>query len=134
MTTKSKRLTYAAMTKYPKLFSKTYWGNFGQDPHPCLPEILAARNQLVEDFELTKVVQRYPGGLIPVTRQFDHMEVYRTRAGGVLFLVSPYEDGEALLQWGFTHYVPCIYEGATTYYRRFDNVRAYGKWARGYGL
>ena len=130
----TKHKTYADATDFPKLYSKVYWGWFEYVVNPPDQDTLDARNYFAIRFDLQKNISQrplgYPWGLPNI---WDHVEVYQARDGKVLIAVSPYaREAAALEEAGLVKCERAIYgAGTNTWYRVFDDKRAYRKWAKG---
>jgi len=79
------------MTKHPRLFNGTYWGNW-----QCVPEnmknihgVFGNRDLLADGFRLKKLLAKPSIEWSKETSIFDHVELYSTDNGYVL-LSSPY--------------------------------------------
>lgn len=76
---------YPDLTKYPKLFEKTYWGNFKVNEDTKIDDIVTNRNKFVEEFKIEKCLDaRRPTNRLSI---FDHCELYKN-ANGLIYLKS----------------------------------------------
>lgn len=123
------------LTKYPKIFSCTYWGGF-QHHKLDNPEIIENRNAFVEEFRLEdlgvkvsseiknnalrrKVLMKYFHDK-ETFRDFDHKEVYMIDANEYVIIFSPYsartEKADIQLETlGWTRYKELYTKGTRTY-------------------
>lgn len=89
------RITAAAATRFPHLFKWTYWGAFTLAPndHAITPAIIENRNRFAEGRRLASRV-RMPS-MRPERRRgedFDHVELYRDKAGWLVLVCSNYGE------------------------------------------
>lgn len=90
------------MTKHPKIYINTYWGNFKSmgyiDTITNTRDVIANRNDFIEDFNIKSF-----GGCKTIytfvdvmkrnyNRIFDHCEVYKTNDRKYVLIISPYYD------------------------------------------
>jgi hypothetical protein len=85
--------TFADLTKYPKFYKNTYWGNFlAKDDHLISDEIINNRNKMVENFKIKSHTKNIPVFLNKYQGRFiiDHQEFYRLENKKILMIFSPY--------------------------------------------
>ena len=79
-------------TDYPKIFAKTYWGNFVAEENPQLLHRVAARNEFVRRFNITKHYETPHSIAVPFYRHCrsygDHFEAYLTETKQIVLLFS----------------------------------------------
>ena len=116
--------TVAELTNHPGLFSPVYWGAFRPGDTTGAPEIIAARNQLVETYGIARFMGLSIGYPPPQSgTDFDHPETYGLKDGRVLLLVSNY-NAPPPPTLGMVR-SPAIYNaGAESYARVFDSTKA----------
>ena len=80
-------MRYCDTTKYPKIYSDSYWGTCRGIPHQ---DIIDSRNQFVEDYGITKYktsfYKMYVNGL-------DHQEFYEDNKGRIVHIFSCNPNG-----------------------------------------
>lgn len=128
--------TTASRTKYPKIFSDCYWGNFriDLDDEDSYRVEIENRNDFVETYNISayvlnnkqtqrvrKEVRGRESSLSPDIN-LDHFECYKNRSGDFVLMASPYGECEGknddlYEKYGWIKYKPCysIRCGATTY-------------------
>ena len=123
------------LTEYPKLFEKSYWGNFPVKADTEIDEIVTNRNKFIEEFKIEKCLDaQRPTNAPPI---FDHCELYKN-ANGLIYITSPYgkhdQYEELAEKTGFTLYEKLYLLDSVTYYRLFANKpelnRAMRQWER----
>ena len=122
---KKKKITAADATRFPRLYSGTYWGNFRLDGNADVitPEVLDNRNRFAECWKLRRrvdAITRYPAR--EMGTDFDHPETYKDGEGWVVLVVSNYGlPPPALLD---LIPIPPVYStAADSYAGRFASVR-----------
>lgn len=124
------------MTKYPHIFSCTYWGGFKKSSLNSDTEITENRNAFVEQFMLEergvkvyseiknrslrrKVLMKYFHDYEGVFTDFDHKEVYMINADEYVIIFSPYsatdETDIQLETLGWSRYKELYGKGVRTY-------------------
>lgn len=85
----------AELTEYPKIFGKTYWGNFPVGT--AAEEVIKNRNEFVVEEKVKRFAKRPPQSLRRRFDEecFDHIEIYDAGDKYVI-LNSPYELPETL--------------------------------------
>ena len=118
-------------TKYPQIFRETYWGSFKESDDGIKPFIYNNRNKFVEEFGIVKCY----GPEIQCTSQdgheMDHSEIYRTKDGKLVLIVSNYGFGPSIPMTG---YHPLYNDGAVTYIRVFKDRWEYKRLLKKYGI
>lgn len=124
--------THAEMTKYPKIFKDSYWGNFSRHSDKDLV-VFENRCRFVEEFEIVsnsihaKSVMRFLNStrMYYHRKYFDHIESYKTRAGCIFIMVSPYDPtiGDVLRTIGFEEIYPLYVHYVPTYIYRIESTR-----------
>lgn len=116
------------LTKYPKLYKNTYWGGFVSSKEED-GKIIKVRNNFAENFKLIKNYKNkgYRPGQI-----FDHLEVYQKEDKSCIIVVSPYiELDKEAFELGFIKLCKPFYsKNAYSYYKEFNNKRAFGIWLK----
>ena len=81
-------------TKYPNIFKDTYWGRGPSDDPFSMNEIVLNRNNLVETYDIKKVLHSYPSY---IKKEFellgnyaDHIECYITNNKNYILISSIY--------------------------------------------
>ena len=105
------------LTKYPKIFKNTYWGNFSTENRSDeelkeIENIVNNRNKFVEDHSIVKHVIKYPkyvfnflNELIKKHKNYiDHVEAYKTSNDKYIILISPYSNCSEWTETGFCGY------------------------------
>lgn len=127
----------AKATKYPRLFSGTYWSVGNDLPHP---DIVANRNTFAETYRLKRRVKcpaRITEAEIALRNMgkghiLDHTEYYKVEGGsGVLMVTSPYwapgegwKDVDDQAPKGWTQ-IPNIYsKQGSSFVMYFPNTRS----------
>lgn len=85
-------------TKYPKIYSHTYWGNFSKTADEVDDELIDNRNTFIEKYNITSYASKIPNYVsnemdINNKSEFphiDHTECYKNKAGNYVLVVSPY--------------------------------------------
>ena len=123
------------LTEYPKLFEKSYWGNFKVNADTEIDDIATNRNKFVEEFNIEKCLDpQRPNHPISI---FDHCELYKN-ANGLIYVTSPYGEHnqyeELAEKTGFTLYEKLYSLDSVTYYKLFANKpelnRAMRQWEK----
>jgi len=96
-------------TDYPKIFSKTYWGNFRADENPHLLLRVDERNEFVERFKIAKHYET-PRSVTEVFRSpycgaGDHPEAYLTETNQIVLLFSEHPANKTFEQYPFYEYI-----------------------------
>lgn len=104
-------------TKYPKIYKKTYWGQFEtiKDPLYCNVDfnIINNRNEFVEEFNIDRKCKftkkffknnaKFKDYMSNEPSVFDHIEAYRDKNNHYVIVVSPYgRCDDFLYDLGFT--------------------------------
>jgi len=120
-------------TKYKKIYSQTYWGNYPYiDVNKiALDSVLDNRNNFIEEFNIKKVKNRselpariqkknifiYDSNLLILQK---HREIYLLDNKKYLILISPYNvsetENEKLLSLGFNKMNKTLWCDTTTYF------------------
>lgn len=117
---------YYEMTKYPKIFQQTYWGNFAIDLEndEIERDIIKNRNKFVEEYN----IKNYDKDVMPlkiISPLFDHMELYKCKEGYV-YITSPYsENSKAAGRCKFYEYEELYAYTAFTYIKKFKDKNEY---------
>ncbi len=124
---------YYDMTEFPKLFKRTYWGNFQTEHEEEDHSIFFKhRNDFVRLFNITRqvtLIPQYVNQHLQMLRDqkmrlVDHVECYYTREKYYVLVVNPYcEPGqvdyeqrvEAAAKVGFQRYKTIYNSGTTTF-------------------
>lgn len=121
----------ARLTKYPKIFERTYWNGHGGGSNP---QIIENRNNFVEEFDIVSWINptnpktwkpplrgnRFKNEVnpeYPDNATFDHFEFYKRRGKlGYVAIFSPYHDRtpdypyyQAIIDLGYRHYHSRLY-------------------------
>ena len=97
-------------TKYPKIYKKTYWGQFEKFVDL---NIINNRNEFIEDFNIDRKCKftkkffknnpKFEHYMTNEPNVFDHTEAYRDNNNNYVIVVSPYgECDDFLFDLGFT--------------------------------
>lgn len=122
-------MKYYELTKYPKIFSDSYWGNHEVTDDIKLENIILCRNAFVEFFRLSECVDNAkPSRPLPM---FDHCELYKSDFG-YIYIVSPYNrscdnDSDS---YGFIKGAKLYDENAETYVKSFNNKNDFDAWIK----
>ena len=90
---------YYELTKYPKIYERTYWGCFNntlEDQGETLTKIINNRNNFIIEFGIKRNIKRfYDNKKIIITEKFkkdnlDHIEYYETTDNKIIIVSSPY--------------------------------------------
>lgn len=98
-------LRYCELTKYPKIFDGSYWGNFRHNPNNLTDgqrTIIENRNKFVQDYDIKKRLDKPPQYVYihfdrnhPNLREkhivLDHVECYLNKGGDYVIISSPYD-------------------------------------------
>jgi hypothetical protein len=109
---------YYEYTQFPKIFSKTYWGNFKLlNEHPCPEYIFENRNEFIKYFNI-KSVYKMPYNMQKkydyIFKEGDHFEIYKTNDKKIIIVNSPYHHRE--VHNSFIKCKPMYNSDATSYY------------------
>jgi len=96
---------FSDKTKHSKIYSNTYWGNFGLDKRSEedlkeLDKIVENRNNFIDDYNIRKIITKCPVKLsefiniLKETNKIDHLEIYETNDNNYILLNSPYDEKE----------------------------------------
>jgi hypothetical protein len=120
---------YYELTKYPRIYSKTYWGAFINDDNRLPLSIIENRNAFIKDFNIKGIctipkrkyeIVRHLLDRNQVSRHIDHTETYKTKDGNIVIVNSPYsvtcdDDEKELLDMGYQKYEKLYCTSARTY-------------------
>lgn len=124
------KIKFASLTKFHKIFSKSYWGNFEFDENEKdIKSIVESRNKFGAEFKIIKFICNDR----PSKREdiFDHCELYKCDLG-LIYIISPYLENDALAKkYGFTRYDKLYHKNATTYYRKFNKKTDFNRFIKG---
>ena len=127
------------MTKYPKIYKKTYWGNFKSDENER--DIIDNRNKFIEDYGIlsiceSKTIDRFihKGKNSGYRMFFDHCEGYKTNDKKYVLIMSPYHGSikhfisivdlsKFKEEFGFREINKLYHENATTMIKVIDNLK-----------
>lgn len=116
---------YYTMTKYPRIYNKTYWGHFGYDKEKGDNITFENRNQFIEDYQIkniyndkrVRINNKIRNELLKVRN--DHNESYITKNKNILLVNSPYyvsdEEREILINNGWTEIYKLYSHTANTF-------------------
>jgi hypothetical protein len=122
-------MKYHELTKYPKIFSNSYWGNHEVKDDTRLENIILCRNAFVEFFRISEYIDNErPSKLL---RIFDHCELYKSDFG-YIYIVSPYNgsyDNDSG-SYGFIKGAKLYNENCETYLKSFDHKNDFDAWIK----
>ena len=121
------------MSNYGNIFKDIYWGS--HEYVPSNQDIVKRRDQLVETHKITKFYE-LPYNESEDLPHLDHIEIYRTESGKVIFLYSVYDTCEYILDFNKKHKfekADVLYShGASSFMHIFDNLKELRAWARSF--
>ena len=114
------------LTKRPKIYKDTYWGNHNELDNCASSEIINNRNIFIDKFNISKV--KWSRGSVTIREicgsTFDHPECYITKNKEYVMLYSSYEDriDKTIKFFGFKLYDKMYHEKASTYIAYFKDL------------
>jgi len=120
----------ASLTKYEKIFKKTYWGNFTLNNFEKVDELINNRNDFAYNYNLVKYVSKEKPTY--AIKLFDHCELYKCK-NGYVYIVSPYnyknhaQDADKFMMM---KYCKLYADDALTYIKIFQNKVEFNRYMR----
>lgn len=131
------------LTKFPKIYRKTYWGSFTTDDRTIdeineIIRIIRNRNKFIETHGIVKsfhvhTLPRRVGGVLREKGMYeylplDHVEFYKTKDNKFIMVNSPYikEDSnkyQLLIDHGFEKADNLYFENATTFIKDITPIK-----------
>ena len=116
---------FSNKTKYPKIFEKTYWGNFNYNQHERYADeyskIFSNRNSFVEKYRIKQVSKKAS----PLCTEFDHIEKYVTLDGDYIVISSNYENKNTELSTlGFMRIEPLYHPSSETFLIKLNDLKS----------
>ncbi len=113
------RRSLYALTKYPKIFRSYYWGSFIAEKNEDIIRagVIENRNKFVEDYDIVAATSdSIVGQLFQPFYEFDHQEMYRTKEGGIIIIISLYGPiSTSALILGFVEYKHLYSDNTNTF-------------------
>jgi hypothetical protein len=114
---------YYEQTKYPKIYSRFYWGSFSDDLNEIIKD---NRNKFVLEYDIKNSCK--PPQYVEIETHLkgkDHCEYYLNNNKQYVIIMSPYEnkDRESFIDKGWNEIYPLYSINAITFIKIIDMKR-----------